>query len=307
MYYSVQVRHLTSSYVATVMKVVIITVIIWTCHLVAAQEKVCSTVCSTLGMLQSTPGKSCDDIYQFNRASRGVSRNYWINTTTGVHHVYCDMELECGGHKGGWMRIADLDTSRGDDCPSGWTKITTPVATCIAPSNNAGCYSTNFSTLSIPYSKVCGMAVGYQRSYTSGFNFVMLINSPYVDGVSITYGNPRKHIWTYAIGRSDRGNESNVNCPCSEFPGRFPTSFVHENYYCESGTMFEAEGYFVDDPVWDGKNCSDDNNCCSEPSLPWFYYQIPLAASEDIETRICRNRVSDREDVLIRELQLYVQ
>ena len=66
--------------------------------------KVCSTVCSNLGMLQSTPGKSCDDIYQFNKASRTVSRNYWINTTTGVHQVYCDMELECGGHKGGWMR-----------------------------------------------------------------------------------------------------------------------------------------------------------------------------------------------------------
>ena len=111
--------------------------------------KICSTVCSTLGMLQSTPGKSCGDIYQFNKTSRGVSGNYWINTTTGVHHVYChgDKELECGGHKGGCIWIADLDTSRGDDCPSGWTNITTPVAACIAPSSNAGCYSTNFSTL----------------------------------------------------------------------------------------------------------------------------------------------------------------
>ena len=123
-----------------------------------AWEKVCSTVCSTLGMFQSAPGKSCDDIYQLNKVSRGVPGNYWINTTTGVYQVYCDMELECGGHKGGRMRIADLDTSRGDDCPSGWTKITTPVAACIAPSSNAGCYSTNFSTLSIPYSEVCGMA-----------------------------------------------------------------------------------------------------------------------------------------------------
>ena len=127
-----------------VVKVVIISVIVWVCHSVAAQEKVCSNFCSTLGMLQSSPGKSCDDIFQINKASRGVSGNYWINTTTGVHQVYCDMELECGGHKGGWMRIADLDTSRGDDCPIGWTNITTPVAACIAPSSNAGCYSTNF-------------------------------------------------------------------------------------------------------------------------------------------------------------------
>ena len=117
-----------------VMKIVIIVMVIgWIGHLVAAQDKVCSSFCSSLGMLQSTPGKSCNDIYQINKVSRGVSGNYWTNTTTGVHQVYCDMELECGGHKGGWMRIADLDTSRGDDCPSGWTEITTPVAACIAP------------------------------------------------------------------------------------------------------------------------------------------------------------------------------
>ena len=81
------------------MNVLSITVVVWSCHLVAAQEKVCSSACSTEGMLQSTPGKSCNDIYQFNKVR--VSGNYWINTTNGVHQVYCDMELECGGHKGG--------------------------------------------------------------------------------------------------------------------------------------------------------------------------------------------------------------
>ena len=132
-----------------VMQVVIIAVIGWAC-LVAGQDKVCSNFCSSLGMLQSTPGKSCDDIYQINKASRGVSGNYWINTTTGVHQVYCDMELECGGHKGGWMRIADLHTSRGDDCPSGRTKITTNnggqpcILMCVGfqVTINAGCYPT---------------------------------------------------------------------------------------------------------------------------------------------------------------------
>ena len=78
----------------------------------AAQEKACSSFCSSLGLLESNPGKHCDDIYQINKASRRMSGHYWINTTTGVHQVYCNMELECGGHKGGWMRIADLDASR---------------------------------------------------------------------------------------------------------------------------------------------------------------------------------------------------
>ena len=296
---------------SAVMKVLIIAVIGWACHLVAAQE-VCSTFCSSLGMLQSNPGKSCNDIYQIKKASRGVSGNYWINTTTGVHQVYCDMELECGGHKGGWMRIADLDAVRGDDCPSGWNKITTPVAACIADSS-AGCHSTNSTTFGILYSKVCGMAVGYQYGDADGFSGKQFpsrtINGPYVEGVSITYGTPRKHLWTYAIGlRSGGTSEHTSHCPCSQFPGRSPPFFVHDNYYCESGSEpYPRSSVYTNDPVWDGKNCSGEDNCCSEPSLPWFYRQIPLTTSEDVETRICRDETSSSENVLVRELQLYIQ
>ena len=68
---------------------------------VTAEEKMCSNFCSSLGMLQSSPGKSCAEIYQINKASRGVSGLYWVNTISGLHQVYCDMKLECGGHKGG--------------------------------------------------------------------------------------------------------------------------------------------------------------------------------------------------------------
>ena len=42
----------------------------------------------------------------------------------------------------------------------------------------------------------------------------------------------------------------------------------------------------------------------SAPSLPWLYRQIPLATSEDIETRLYRNQASDNEDILIRKLQI---
>lgn len=72
----------------------------------------CSSFCSTLGNSSLTPGKSCANIYQINKAARGNSGLYWIETTSsnGSVQVYCDMELECGGHKGGWMRIAKFDT-----------------------------------------------------------------------------------------------------------------------------------------------------------------------------------------------------
>ena len=211
------------------------------------------------------------------------------------------------------MRIADLDTSRGDDCPLGWDKITTPVAACIIQRSNGGCYSTNFSTLNIPYSKVCGMAVGYQKGHPDGFasdfHSTRSINGPYVDGVSITYGILRKHIWTYAIGLTDRHNSPGYNCPCSKTPGPLPPSFVNNNYYCESGTALRAPivGYFTDNPVWDGEGCSTDNSCCADASLPWFYRQIPMTVNDDIETRICSDESSYSEDVLVKELQLYVQ
>ena len=160
-YCSTIVQSYTTETITCSMKVVIVAVIAifgWDCYLVVAQEMVCSTSCSTVGMLQSTPGRSCSDIYQINKVGRRTSGNYWINTTTGVHQVYCDMELECGGHKGGWMRIADLDTSRGDDCPSGWAKITTPnqppypaIPVCRSPSDTqAGCFPTFFSVSIMP-------------------------------------------------------------------------------------------------------------------------------------------------------------
>ena len=265
------------------------------------------------GIALQCPGESCSDIYQKNPNSHGVSGQYIVQIGGNLRFVYCDMILECGGEKG-WMKIADV--SNGGSCPNGWSRITSPVAACTAPSNNAGCYSAHFTTYNIPYSRVCGMAVGYQKGSTDAFASFRYssrsINGPYVDGVSITYGSPRKHIWTYAIGISDKHDSSPdlPNCPCSQYPGELPPSFVHDNYYCESGSLVRPTSYatyFTTDPVWDGKGCSSENSCCSEPNLPWFYRQIPLTANKDIEARICRDAAFSNEDVLVKELQLYVQ
>ena len=202
---------------------ILVTVILvgWICKLTITQKEVCSSFCNSLGMMQSNPGKSCKDIYRINRASRGVSGNYWINTPTGVQQVYCDMELECGGHNGGWMRIAYLDTSRGDNCPSGWRKITTPTTkaleVCRASSNEAGCYQVLYSTHQLNYSRVCGMAKGYQKGTPDAFSADRLfrlrttIDQAYVDGLSIiTNSSTPKHIWSFAAGLSNNRR----SCPC---------------------------------------------------------------------------------------------
>ena len=178
------------------------------------------------GLSQSCPGKSCLDIYHKNLESRGVSGEYIIKAGNDLHLQYCDMQLECGGEKG-WMKIININVASGDSCPNGWKNISSPVAACTSLNHKAGCYSVNFSTHNIPYSRVCGMVVGYQKGSTDGFanfhNPTRSINSPYVDGVSITYGTPRKHLWTYAIGNNDKGNylpKYPSNCPCSQFPGK---------------------------------------------------------------------------------------
>ena len=59
-------------------------------------------------MLESSPGESCDDIYQINKITRGTSGYYWINTASGTHQVYCDMKLQCGSYKGGWTGLLNL-------------------------------------------------------------------------------------------------------------------------------------------------------------------------------------------------------
>ena len=293
----------------------------WAYQLVVAQGSVCSNFCSSLGMLQSSPGQSCDDIYQINKASRGASGNYWINTTTGVHQVYCDMELQCGGHKGGWMRIADHDTRRGDECPSGWVKITTPnqppypaIPVCRSPSDTlSGCFPTTFSVNNVlSYNAICGKIKGYQKGTPSAFDETSTysLDNHYVEGISITLGNPRKHVWTYAVGLNDvnRNQDPSHTCPCAVNIGPAPPSFVGDHYYCESGNSgadtFDI--HYTNDPLWDGSGCPENNNCCANLNQPWFFREMVTKVEDDIEVRLCANQVFSDEAVLVEQIQLYV-
>jgi len=159
------------------------------------------------------------------------------------------------------------------------------------------------------------MVIGYQKGSTDGFAAFHYpsksIHGPYVDGVLITYSTPREHIWTYAVGNNDKSDTGfSSNCPCSQFPGQSPPALVGSNYYCKSGRLLNngtANGvYYTDDPVWDGENCSTENTCCSDPSLPWFHHQLPLTTLESIDARICRDELFGNEDVLVKEIKLFV-
>ena len=183
-----------------------------------------------LGTDSSHPAKSCRDIYNYNMASRGQSGYYWIKTDQ-VYRVYCDMQLTCGGITGGWMRIANTDTTQGDNCPSGWRKITQPRPLCRGSGDAAGCYSAYFSNSKAEYNSICGKLCGYQKGSPDGFH-IGNIDAAYFNGVSITVGNPRKHVWSYAVGYSYTAYSS--NCPCSlSTADTKPPVVVKEHYHCE--------------------------------------------------------------------------
>ena len=56
---------------------------------------------------------------------------------------------------------------------------------------------------------------GIKKGNTNAFEAsVESIDEAYVDGVSITLGDSRKHVWTYAIGISDSGAGNAVHYCC---------------------------------------------------------------------------------------------
>ena len=181
-------------------------------------------------------GLSCEDIYNNNPETGNKNGYYPINNN---QWTFCNMTAIAAGYftfssagvGGEWRRIASFNISAGDECPTGWNKSShSGVSFCRSPSDNAGCYSTTFST-EMSYTRVCGRARGYQKGTPDAFAPTTDdIGSYYVEGLSITHGTPRQHIWTYAAGHTDFATfHVNEHCPCAAVRGSNPPSFVGSN------------------------------------------------------------------------------
>ena len=262
------------------------------------------------GLLPSVPASSCLQISLY------PSGNYWVMASNGsAVRVYCDMSLSCGGITGGWMRVAELDmTNSSHQCPSGLIERIYPSGkrTCVRTETTAGCSSTNSIIPSgVEYSNVCGRVIGYQYGSTDAFfNNPVNINSIYVDGVSITHGDQRQHIWTFAAGFHQLGNDI-ASCPCSTNGSHVtpPPAFVGEDYFCDSGNIDNRfqQLLYGDDPLWDEAGCITGDGCCTFNNPPWFYKQLPQPTTDNIEMRVCRNGGNSSEDVAIEVIEVFVQ
>ena len=256
---------------------------------------------------------SCEAIRR--RWPSNPSGYYSIADSNGsVHHVYCHMESLCN-LGGGWMRIANMKNR--SSCPDVFRMYSKGgVRACGRPATSSGsCVGTIFSSSGIKYSQVCGKVIGYQVGYTDGTagrtsNIKNNINTYYADGVSITHGSPRKHIWTLMSGSANRNRSS--SCPCANVGFSPAPSFVGSDYYCESGyqgSFVPTPGVFYSsDRLWDGKDCGgSETACCQRPLIPWFYKSIGYYTTDYIEMRICCDEGTNDEDVPVEQYELYVK
>ena len=256
---------------------------------------------------------SCEEIK--NKWPDSSSDYYTIVDTNGHRrHVYCEMEQVCGSS--GWMRVAYLNmTDPSEECPRGFRLYNqNGVRACGRPaSSSGGCRSSvQFPTYSVPYSEVCGRVTGYQYYSTDAFHTPNVgINSHYVDGVSLTHGSPRKHIWTFVAGLQENlisRYGGRFTCPCS--PGSTQTlpAFVGNDYFCESGSPESYQQTLYPDPLWDGEGCGSlETVCCQAAGLPWFHKRLSAPTSDNIEMRICADGGTNDEDIPVGYYDIYVK
>ena len=221
---------------------------------------------------------------------------------------------ECGG--GGWKRVTLLNmTDPSQTCPDQWKMYepaTTGIRACGRLENRtSSCNSVQFITRGYSYTEVCGRVTGYQYASPDGLyhsSYLRSINSPYVDGVSVTHGTPRQHIWTLYAGV----REFALGC-CSTSS---PPDFVGSNYFCDTGNPQNEvwrNRVFTDEPLWDGvAGCrSNPLSCCAPHAGPWFHSQLVTAGDEpvvdDIEVRICGGESTSNEDTPLELVEIYVR
>ena len=227
-----------------------------------------------------------------------------------LYYSYCNMEELCGSG-GGWTRLAYLNMSDAtQNCPSGFTLYQTGggIRACGRRRSSGGsCVSVQFPSNNISYSQVCGRVVGYQHGSTDSYNSGNL-NSYYIDGVSITRGSPRQHVWSLITGYTEI-NTRGYSCPCNNGSKVGLPAFIGSDYFCESGNKSPGTRgiLYTSDQLWDGQDCTSlEATCCDVPGLPWFHRDYGNATTSDyLELRVCGSAID--EDSPVSFYEIYVK
>ena len=258
-------------------------------------------------------GHSCTEIYQQNEEAHNRSGYYWILDGNNITQQYCHMgQLEHCGNSSPWTKIANIvitNESSVEDC----VKLITNFS--VKPHNQStgytcqikaatNCTSITFPTNNRSYTEICGRVGAYTDRNMNAFkNSTASIEDHYVDGISILIdSNPKKHVWTYAIGRSNT-NRRGSNCPGRNSSAIQPPSFVGDNYYCDD----DNRSLNAEQPLWSSKLvCTrNDTECVGDkPEQPWFHCETINTLNDDIVVKICSKFTSQRKKIFISQLEL---
>ena len=137
-----------------------------------------------------------------------------------------------------------------------------------------------------------------------------------MDGISITRGSPRQHVWTYAIGLQENLHVSfnpdpgSDICPCGATSTQQVPSFVGTDYYCESGCpgTFDGTTIHSSDVLWDGEQSGIlETDCCTNTDQPWFHKVLNTTTIDNIEIRLCIDQQTNDENILVSLYDIYVK
>ena len=230
-------------------------------------------------------------------------------------YVYCSFEEKCGT-AGPWTRVAYLNMSDcSSACPNGSQQFVngSTIACGIQEPSDPGCVSISAPTAH-SYSHICGQVAGYQKGSGNGFgdSFNSSIDKPYLDGISITRGSPKQHVWSYIIGVQENYLPDDLRyiCPCNNASLMQVPSYVGSDYYCESGCpgMLDFFTIHFQDVLWDGQQCGlIETACCAPPNQPWFHKILDAPSNDDIEIRLCIDQDTSNENTLVSLYEIYTK
>ncbi len=268
------------------------------------------------GLHSNNPGKSCSEIF-----SNNVDRKdgyYWIETESGPSaQVYCARDPIPSRGEGPLRRVGYLDMTKAEQtCPSSFNEFTRgSKRLCARRGYRGGCSSVKFNTSDIAYSQICGRVKAYHYGSPSAFHTPRTgndIDSAYLDGVSITHGNPRQHVWSFANALAE-DLDTNLKqhlCPCvdSNYNSNVIPSFVGEDYFCDTGSADYAlvGTLYTAHPLLDGEGVVSNSSSCFDKSQ-WFCKNLPEPTTDIVELRLCADEAQANEDSPIEQIEIYVK
>ena len=299
----------------------------WEARFLALQQMVTNNsaaIASNINELQQVKSEQQTNSAGIAGNTNAIATNVDAITNNTDDITSLDMKVDelhdyCGST--GWTRVAHLDMSDpSQQCPSELRLYdVSGVRACGRQiTGGATCDSVFFPSNGTSYSQVCGRIIGYQFGSTDAFDFLRRpvqytgINNPYVDGVSLTHGYPRHHIWTFVGSINSNGQEPTENyCPCDGSGRITAPDFVGEHYFCESGNPASigwSSTLYTDDVIWDGKNCgSGEAQCCIAPGIPWFHKVLDSPTTDNIEMRVCGEEGTTNEDTPLSLYEIYIK